>query len=110
MSEKDVNENKGFSWKSEKDEALGSYIEKGRDSKSYASSIFSSQSSTDYSSSLNGGYEYDFPKDNGYIYSPSGHISSSQSKSAIYSDKAVNPAPPQRGQRTGNGAESITVD
>ena len=88
MSEKDVNENKGsFSWKTETDEALGSYIEKGKDRKSYASSIFSSQNSTDYSSSLNYGYKYDFPKDNGYIYSPSAHTSSSQSESAIFSDR-----------------------
>lgn len=88
MSEKDVNENSGsFSWKFETDNALGSYIEKGKDKKSYASSIFSpSQSGTDFSPSSNYDYKYDFPKDEGYIYSPSAHISSSQSKSVIYSD------------------------
>lgn len=94
MSDKDVNKNQGsFSWKAEADEALGSYAQKANDKKSYASSIFSSQNSTDYSSSLNYGYKYDFPKDNGYIYSPSAHTSSSQSESAIFSDRIKNNAP-----------------
>lgn len=98
MSEKDVNESKGsFSWKAETDEALGSYIEKGKDRKSYASSIFSPQSNADYSSSAQGDYKYDFPRDNGYIYSPSAHTSS-QSKSAIFSDRGEKTAPPQRRQ------------
>ena len=96
MSEKDVNKNTGsFSWKAETDEALGSYIEKGKDKKSYASSIFSSQGNNDYSY-RQGDYKYDFPKDNGYIYSPSAHTAStSQNKSAIFSDRANRAAPSQ---------------
>lgn len=95
MSEKDVNKNTGsFSWKAETDEALGSYIEKGKDKKSYASSIFSSQGNNDYSY-RQGDYKYDFPKDNGYIYSPSAHTSSIQNKSAIFSDRANRATPSQ---------------
>lgn len=98
MSEKDVKESRGsFSWKAETNEALGSYIEKGKDKSSYASSIFSSPNNTDYSS-LSDGYKYDFPKDNGYIYSPSAHTSSSQSKSAIFSDRTEKNSAPQKRQ------------
>lgn len=87
MSQKDVDKNEsGFSWKTETDEALGTYIEKGKDKSGYASSIFSSRN--DYTYPLKDDYKYDFPKDDGYIYSPSSYTSSHQSTSGIYSDMA----------------------
>lgn len=85
MTDKDVNNGSGFSWKSETDDALGSYIEKGKNKSGYASSIFSSKTDFSEKSSLNNDYKYDFPKDDGYIYSPLSYTSSSQSKSDIFS-------------------------
>lgn len=91
MSEKDVNSS-SFSWTDEIEKALSDSKEEKIQKSSFGTSIFTTWDDKYDSSNLSGGYKYDYPESEGYVYSPESHTSSDYA-SSIFSDRKASYQP-----------------